>query len=150
MGGPPQNYGYDNGPYPGNGKNGGHYVQQAYPAIGYEVERSSRSGRSGHGGNPPQLKSRPRQPFSNSPQESQRGYYNPKKFKEEDSFAAMQGASLRQDDNRRRNSRARGSRSNSFARNKDSAAYKKETKSKRKDSMSGYNQGEQMPLPANH
>ena len=55
MGGPSpgQNYGppYDNnGPYTGNGKNGAYYDQQEYPVIGYEVERSSRSGRSGHGG----------------------------------------------------------------------------------------------------
>lgn len=63
MGGPSpgQNYGpYDNGPYGGNGRNGGHHDQYDYPNLGYEVERSSRSGRSGHGGNPPPLKSRPR------------------------------------------------------------------------------------------
>ena len=51
---------FENQPYTGN------FDQRAYPAAGYDIDKSSRSGRSGNGGMP-QLKSRPRQAFNNSP-----------------------------------------------------------------------------------
>ena len=137
---------FDNQPYTNN------YNQPPYAQPGYDIEKSSRSGRSG-GNGMPKLKSRPpAQGYNNnSPHESQHGYYNPKKFKEEDSFAAMQQTSLRsgRENNKRRDSRTSKSRSKSNTRNKDSGNYKKELKNKKKESGASHSNQEALPVPAN-
>ena len=92
----------------------------AQPTNALDIDRSTQSLRSNNNG-PKQVKSRaPRMLNSNSPRDvDQSNNFYPKKFKEEDSFAAMQSTQLRtgrldhkmQGDSASRHSRgSRGSR----------------------------------------
>lgn len=97
----------------------------AYPTSGFDYDKSSSSARIGNGGKAqPQRKSRPPNHTMGSMTTrdvSQRDYFKPKKFKEEDSFAAMQATQLRTGgtSNSRRHSRAsRGSKGSRTSRSK--------------------------------